>query len=258
MMRKTLFVLLSLALAFPSVNTARAVDKFCICPLVPFYPVGGGNYFHYATVCKQGDPGCIHQYPTGHICPATYGASCSNTKNGCINCSDLGEEAKVPETLYFGVKDAVAPTYADLDQPDEFRQFLVTVGGTASKDVYDNCTFLRPRPLEYDKPVAVKLPRGKSYFHAIVYRIRGDAVMARGTMGIEISGVIPNEVEVTPYSVCAAVCTSKNAKDDIIHAPIEGLLQIQLFDDKDEVLFVRLQDSTENRNAAAEYKACHP
>ena len=259
-MTRTLSFVLLMSLAVPFANQALSAD--CICPKMPMYPIDATNWFHYAMVCRTGTFGCIDQYPTGHIGPPQQGRSCGNSPHSCVNCSSLGTSEVGNFELYYGDPKGNPASYESLDSEEKIRAYLkANVPRGADPALYDDFTFSRPFAASYQKPIVVVLTRNAGSisedFHAIVWQIRGKVPMARSYIGIEISGVLPGDVTaVKPCRVCNAVATESDGHGTVTHKPIPGLLQTQFTSSTEDIAFVRLHNSNNNRMAG--YMPCKP
>jgi|GEM_PF-4674578 len=272
-MKNFLFILFVWSLAFPFANTANS--GVCVCPLVPFFPTSGGNWFHYAGVCHTTPTGCKDDYPTGYSGPPTSGRSCSTSPGSCVNCIDVGGTAPSAArsidvrgttpanfTMYIGDPKNNAASYQELGTEDRTKAYLKAYAPEGSNTKpYDSLRFTPAFAMTYEKPFVVLLTRTVEgvceEFYAIVWQVQGTEPNAKGYLGIEIFGPSPNGVSVlNPCHVCNAVVTASDGAGGVQHTPIPGLLQVQFSSSKYDVAYVRLHDSDKNRNAG--YKPCKP
>ena len=262
-MRQTLPLLVLLSFAVPFATSANSADQ-CRCAVVPMYPVGGGNWLHYALICNKGFPGCTQQFPTSYVGPPTQGQSCGSSPNSCVNCSDLGSAAADPIDLYFGGPTVAPPLAADLDDHHKIKAFLkANIPAGANPLDYDAFTF--SKPFGVPKPVIVELTRTVSgtteTFYASVWKIKGTLGPARSYVGIELSGPMPDSSKFHIWnpqgvSICNAVATESDGSGLVTHTPIPGLLQVQFTGHKYDVALIRLHNSDKNKMAG--YTPCQP
>ena len=259
-MKNILFALFVWSLAFLFADTANS--GICVCPFVPMYSTGGGNWFHYAGVCHTTLTGCKDDYPTGHNGPVNYGRSCRTSPGTCTTCIDVGGTTSAQFALYIGDPKNNAAAYETLDTEERVKAYLRAYAPEESKtDPYDRLRFTPAFARTYDKPFVVVLTRTVAgvceKFYAIVWQIQAPEPNAIGYLGIEIFGPLPTGVSVlNPCHVCNAVVTEGDGAGGVQHTPIPGLLQVQFSTSKYDVAFIRLHDSDKNRNA--QFPPCKP
>lgn len=222
----------------------------CLCRKIPMYQVSDTQWFHYSVVYNLpsgGNPYCVEQYPTGYIGSYAANEECGNL---CGNCLSLGGAGltTVPD-LHF---TSELPEYSDIAQPNNFKQFLITLAG-GSAPLYEEWTFSEPRAISLKRP-------NSTAFYAIVWKMKskdpkpaGSGKYPQGYIGVEIKAP-PANVPVIPVSgLCNAVVSAKNAQGQLNHSQIRGLLKVTV--DVSDTAIIRLNKAS---NSAYSFPICPP
>lgn len=203
-----------------------AMGQGYLCDKVPMYPVGGGQWMHYAL---RYDASCGTPSPTGHI--DVYAPSAEMCPGGCTSLTD-GVTVSNPDVY---LKDPPLPP-ADLNSATECRDYLVYQAPSLPGSKYSSFNYIWRGHVELTRPDGSK-------FYAVVFRMAGGG--HNSGIGFEIAGTVtPN---LTNYEQWNAVHEQPGESPEAIN----GLLKVRLHHNpnNNDVAYIRISASDENLTA---------
>lgn len=221
---------LLLAMLAPILSAGEALGQSYICDKMPMYPVGGGQWMHYALVY---DASCLSSYPTGHV--DDYAQSSENCPDGCDALTGAPTVISNPDVY---LKDVPQPPSA-FNGANACRDYLVFQAPSLPGSKYNQFNYVRRGYVELTRPDG-------SSFYAVVFRMTGSGAGRRVHLGFEIdaSGGGPLTPMLTNHGTWNAVHHATGVPPE----PINGLLKVQLHPNAavNDVAYIRIFASEEN------------
>jgi hypothetical protein len=236
-MKRSLLVAVLLSLALPWANSASAAD--CICPKYPYYPYGGGNWFHYATFHQNDN--CGNSTPTGYIGPMSPMLNCGPNCSTCIALADELPELQVIKDLK-GFDKKLTPAAADVADDAALKAFMEKIQPATNPAEWAQLEFVKSDTIQISRKTK-ETPPIHERFAIVLYKVTYNGQEGPGGIGIQVNETPSGHVYIPRRF--KVPCTENGKK---VFETALGVIKVY---HRGEWWMVRLDDSDANETGFA-------